>query len=56
MVIPYRFKGRSCYRVIWGTFATRSEAEAALKKLPAHFLGDANPPKVRPWSEVKPGP
>lgn len=56
MVIPYRFRGRSCYRVIWGTFASRAEAEAALMKLPAHFLGDANPPKVRSWSEVRPGP
>jgi hypothetical protein len=55
MVIPFDFRGRSCYRVIWGTYKTRADAEAALKKLPAHFVGDANPPKVRSWAEVKPG-
>jgi hypothetical protein len=54
MILPYNFHGRSCYRVIWGTYKSRSEAEAALKKLPGHFLSDQQPPRVAPWTAVRP--
>lgn len=54
MVVPYNFRGRNCYRVLWGTYATQKEAESALQKIPAHFLGDQHPPKVVPWSAVRP--
>jgi hypothetical protein len=35
--IPIAIKGRSCYRMFWGGFATRPEAEAAMAQLPGEL-------------------
>lgn len=37
-LLPYKFKGRNCFRLCWGIFASEKEAEKEMKKLPSHFL------------------
>jgi septal ring-binding cell division protein DamX len=32
--IPYNHQGRSCYKVLWGRYTTRQEAEAARAGIP----------------------
>lgn len=33
--VPTSYRGRPCYRVFWGRFATSAEASAGAKQLPA---------------------
>ena len=37
IIFPYNFKGRNCFRVIWGYYNKREEAENAFKGLPTVF-------------------
>jgi len=37
IIFPYNYKGRNCFRVIWGYYQTRGEAEEAFKKIPQEF-------------------
>lgn len=37
IIFPYNFKGRNCFRVIWGYYIKREEAENAFKTLPSVF-------------------
>ncbi|NMC00025.1 MAG: hypothetical protein GYA35_07070, partial [Thermoanaerobaculaceae bacterium] len=37
IIFPYNYKGRNCFRVIWGYFKTREEAEEAFGKIPKEF-------------------
>ncbi len=43
MILPYDLHGRACFRVIWGLYGTRAEAEQALKTMPPFFLQNASP-------------
>jgi septal ring-binding cell division protein DamX len=51
-ILPYDLHGRSCYQVIWGHYADRESADAALKAMPSFFL-QASSPRVAPWDEAK---
>ncbi|MCX7894528.1 MAG: SPOR domain-containing protein [Thermoanaerobaculum sp.] len=37
-VVPFGVGGQPCYRLVWGSFASQQEAEAALQSLPASVL------------------
>lgn len=37
IIFPYNFKGRNCFRVIWGYYRTRQEAENAFANIPKVF-------------------
>ncbi len=43
MVYPARSQGRSCYRLCWGTYATRSQAEDARREVPRYFTDSGLP-------------
>ena len=45
-VLPIAMKGRGCFRVMWGVFETRSEAEAARADLPKYFVSSGVSPAV----------
>jgi len=52
IIFPHNFKGRSCYRVVWGYFTSRAEAEAAYSKLPSMFKDSGA--KIVPFDSMKP--
>jgi septal ring-binding cell division protein DamX len=44
--VPITYRGRSCYRVFWGHFATRDEAQRAISSVP-DVLRSSGPVVVR---------
>jgi hypothetical protein len=47
-ILPVAFKGRSCYRLCWGSYPTEEAAAAALRVLPEYFRRGGATPKVMP--------
>jgi septal ring-binding cell division protein DamX len=47
-ILPVTFKGRSCYRLCWGSYPTEEAAAAALRALPEYFRRGGATPKVMP--------
>ncbi len=45
--VPVQYRGASCFRVFWGTYATREDAEKAKGEIPAELRG-SGPVVVRP--------
>jgi len=45
-IAPYAFRGRRCYRVLWGRFADLGAARTARGSVPAIFARDGNRPTV----------
>jgi hypothetical protein len=45
-VAPYSFRGRHCYRVLWGKFTDLAAARSARGSVPAVFSRDGNRPTV----------
>ncbi|GEM_PF-3013956 len=43
IVSAARLKGRSCYRLTWGNYATRSEAISGISSVPAYFTREGEP-------------
>jgi hypothetical protein len=44
--IPISFKGQGCYRVFWGHYQTKAEAEQALEQIPAGLRSESKPAVV----------
>jgi hypothetical protein len=53
-VLPVTVKGKDCYRLAWGVFDSRAEAEAARAGLPAYFRQAGAAPRVAPLAELLP--
>jgi len=47
-IVPTTFKGQSCYRMLWGTYPSRSAATEGRGGVPPAFLKDPHPPVVAP--------
>ena len=45
-IVPFDFRGRSCYRVLWGRYRTLPKARDAKASVPAMFLRGGNRPAV----------
>jgi hypothetical protein len=45
-VAPYEFRGRNCYRVLWGKFDDLASAKSAKKTIPPIFSRGGNRPAV----------
>ncbi|HEY4491720.1 MAG TPA: hypothetical protein VI958_06935, partial [Acidobacteriota bacterium] len=46
IIVPIDFKGRSCYRVLYGIYPSTSQGRAAREQLPSQFLDLPSPPQV----------
>ncbi len=47
-ILPATYRGQSCYRLLWGAYASRDAALKARSGLPSAFLKDPSPPFVAP--------
>ncbi|MCX7830323.1 MAG: hypothetical protein N2445_04610, partial [Acidobacteria bacterium] len=52
IIFPYNFKGKSCFRVIWGYYNSKGEAEEAFNSIPKVFKDSGA--KVVPFETMKP--
>jgi hypothetical protein len=52
-VLPYDLKGRACYRVCWGGYASRADAESAAPGLPDGLLAPGSRPVVVPLARLR---
>ncbi len=54
LILPVSYKGRSCYRVCWGLYASEEQAAAAGRSLPEYFRRGGAIPKVSPVASLLP--
>lgn len=52
LIVPMKFKNRSCYRILYGLYPSGSDAQSAISTLPAAFLQQASPPAIVPVSRI----
>jgi septal ring-binding cell division protein DamX len=45
-ILPTQYRGRTCFRVLWGHYATIAQAQAAKARVPSFFLAPNNRPTV----------
>jgi hypothetical protein len=53
-ILPVNYKGRDCYRLCWGVYASEARAQAALHGVPEYFRNGGATPKVLGAAEVLP--
>jgi len=53
-ILPVNYKGRSCYRVCWGLYASEEQAATAGRSLPEYFRRGGATPKVSPVASLLP--
>jgi septal ring-binding cell division protein DamX len=51
-VVPLKFQGRSCYRVVYGIYPSKDAADRAASDLPAVFLRQTSPASSVPVSKI----
>lgn len=51
-VVPLKFQGKSCYRVLYGIYDNEANATSKLSGMPSEFTQQPSPPKVIPVSKV----
>ena len=44
--VPSPYRGRTCFRVLWGRYGSLAEARAAKARVPEFFTGPGNRPAV----------
>ncbi|HEX7190766.1 MAG TPA: DUF4388 domain-containing protein [Thermoanaerobaculia bacterium] len=44
--VPFSYKGQGCYRVFWGHYATKAEAQKGLAEIPATLRSESKPAVV----------
>jgi hypothetical protein len=54
VILPVDFKGRDCYRLVWGVYPSSTSATAALRNVPEYFRSGGAAPRVLGASEVIP--
>jgi septal ring-binding cell division protein DamX len=53
-ILPVQFQGRACYRICWGVYGSREQAEAAASAVPAYFRRGGAHPRPSPLAEILP--
>jgi septal ring-binding cell division protein DamX len=53
-ILPVHYKGRDCYRLCWGVYASEARATAALRGVPEYFRNGGATAKVLGAAEVLP--
>jgi hypothetical protein len=54
MVVPVRYQGKDCYRVLWGIFSGSGDASAALGGVPDYFRREGARPRAVSAASVLP--
>jgi septal ring-binding cell division protein DamX len=52
-ILPVTFQGKSCYRLCWGAYDSRAEADAARASVPDYFRQGTSP-RLSPLHELLP--
>ncbi len=53
-VLPFSYKGRSCYRACWGLYSSRDAAQASISRLPNAYAAAGIKPIVVPIDRLQP--
>ncbi len=54
LIVPVNYKGRDCYRMLWGLYPSPDRATTALRSLPEYFRQGGASPRVIAASEIVP--
>lgn len=53
-ILPAEYRGRACYRVCWGVFASEASARSAVAAIPEYFRKGGASPKAVPTASILP--
>jgi hypothetical protein len=53
-ILPVNYRGRNCYRVLWGLYETAARADSATRAVPEYFRQGGARPKVVTTASVLP--
>jgi len=51
-ILPVHYRGRDCYRMLWGLYDDQKRAEAAVRSVPAYFRDGGASPKAVPTASI----
>jgi hypothetical protein len=53
-ILPVHYKGKDCFRVMWGLYDTHARADSAMRSVPEYFRKGGATPKVVPTASILP--
>jgi septal ring-binding cell division protein DamX len=53
-IVPVKYQGRDCYRLLWGVYSNATQAAAAARSVPEYFRKNGAAPRVMSASELRP--
>lgn len=53
-IVPVKYQGRDCYRMLWGLYANAAQAAAATRSVPEYFRQNGASPRVMSAAELRP--
>jgi hypothetical protein len=53
-IVPVKYQGRDCYRLLWGLYANSAQAATAARSVPEYFRKNGAAPRVMSASELRP--
>jgi hypothetical protein len=51
-IVPVHYRGRNCYRMLWGLYDDEKRAQAAVRSVPAYFRDGGASPKAVPTASI----
>ena len=53
-ILPVHYKGRDCFRMMWGLYETHARADSGARSVPEYFRKGGANPKVVPTASILP--
>jgi hypothetical protein len=53
-IVPVKYQGRDCYRLLWGLYASANQAASAVPSVPDYFRQNGASPRVLSATELRP--
>ena len=53
-IVPVKYQGRDCYRLLWGLYTSESQAASAVPSVPDYFRRNGASPRVMSATELRP--
>ena len=53
-IVPVKYQGRDCYRLLWGLYTSSGQAASAVRSVPEYFRKNGAAPRVMSASELRP--